>query len=182
MVAKTFHTHEEGQSILEVLFILPFLFLFVGLLYKMNMAAQMAINNSQFARAQVYVLTGNSSEYPRLGFTKFSPIHFGNADQDRMVLGVADVEALSESNSPNGMSPIPQVQKIARLSSTEKGSSERGEVKKRTEVRVRNTMGICTQLNSVGSKTPMNEDSIPSLGSKRWPFGMEVCQYGGMGG
>jgi hypothetical protein len=176
--------NRKGQSILEVLILIPFLFAFVGVLYKITMAVQMAIVNTQYARSQIYVLTSNSPEYPRLQFrlSRGSSVKmFAFNKQDRMVLGVADPKALTSSAGQDGsMEPLPQIQSIGRSGRTESGSSDRGEVTKRTDVRVRNTVGICTQLNAVALEKPMDETNIPSLGSKRWPFGNTVCQYGGM--
>lgn len=174
--------NQDGQSILEVVFVLPLLFLFVGLLYKINLAIQMGINNTQYARSQVYVLTANSPEYPRLSF-RWSPSLFAAKDQDRMVLGVSDPKALELSNRTGDLlEPMPQTQKIARIGSEVKGSSERGEPALRNEIRVRSTSAICTQLNSVGGKEPITPGNLRSVGSKRWPFGFSsACQFAGYG-
>ena len=172
--------NEQGQSLLETIILLPFLFMLVAVLYKMMMATQMAIANTQYARSQLYVLTANSPEYPRLEF-RLSSTMFAAANQDRMILGVSDPSALTSSSGQDGtIEPVPQQQNIVRAGSTVKGSSDRGEVQKRTLIRIRNTAGICTQINAVAKKFPMNEQNIPSLASKRWPFGISVCQYGGM--
>jgi len=165
-VAKSYR-NEKGQSVLEVVFVLPFLFLFVGMLFKLNMGIQQAINNTQYARSQIYVLTANSPEYPRLQFTQYSDTGSGSvkmfsaAGQDMMVLGVADPSAISDSEG-DGLQPIPQTQSIARNKSV-KGNT----------VHIRNTAAICTQLNI-----------IPKVNgtSQRWPFGGGVCQYQGMSG
>lgn len=179
MVTKTLK-NRKGQSLLEVIFLVPFLFMFVALLYKITMATQMAIVNTQYARSQLYVLTSNSPEYPRLEF-RWSPTMFAYNNQDRMILGVADPKALSTTTGLEGtLEPMPQTQKISRIGSTVTGNTDRGEVSKRTEVRVRNTVGICTQLNAAGNKKPMDSENIPSLVSKRWPFGTKVCQYEGV--
>ena len=171
---------ETGQGLLEVIFLIPFLFMFVGLLYKINMAAQMAIVNTQYARSQIYVLTANSPEYPRLEF-RLSPTMFANNQQDQMILGVSDPSAITGSGAGNTIDPVPQTQKIGRLGSNSKGSDDSGEnITKRTEIRVRDTSAICTQLNAVANKQPMNEKNIQGLGSQRWPFNMQVCQYKGI--
>ena len=170
---------ESGQSILEVVFILPFLFLFVGMLHKVNIAVQMAINNGQYARNQIYVLASNSPEYPRYEI-RYSWGLFGQNNQDRMVLGVADPEAIAQASAnDSSIEPLPQTYMINRKGTTVKGSQERGEVSLRNEIRVRNTAAICTQLNSVGSKKPWNSTSVKDLKSQRWPFNQEVCQYSG---
>ena len=170
MVAKlnrTLHC-KKGQSILEIVVVLPFLFLFVGFLFKLNLSINQAINNTQYSRSQVYVLAANSPEYPRLQFTQFNKATFKGAGQDMMVLGVSDPSALTDSSDSSTLIPIPQTQNIARNKSV-KGSDERGEVAKRSDLRIRNTSAICTQLNN-----------LPTGTSDRWPFGQPVCQYKGM--
>ena len=160
--------NEKGQSILEVVFVLPFLFLFVGLLFKLNLSIQSAINNQQFAHSQTYILTANSAEYPRLGF-RLSPSLFKAAGQDQMILGVADPSGITQANNNDSdIEPIPQTQKIGR-NKTIKGSDDRGDQAKRSEIRIRNTAALCTQSNNVPTGT-----------SERWPFNREVCQYSGI--
>jgi hypothetical protein len=175
MVVENLNLHhslrcEKGQSLLEVVFVLPFLFLFVGILFKLNLSMQQSINNTQYARSQVYVLTANSPEYPRLQFTQFNKGTFAGASQDMMLLGVSDPSALQDSSDNNTLVPIPQIQKIAR-NKTIRGSEDRGEQAKRVGIRIRNTSAICTQLNK-----------LPTGTSDRWPFGQPVCQYKGMDG
>lgn len=156
---------ESGQTLIEVTFLLPVLLIFVVILYKIMMAAQMAIVNTQYARSQVYKLVSNQPEYPRIEF-RLSPKMFKAAGQDRMILGVADPKAIIGGEE---LEPLPQTQKIGRAGSTMKGSDEKGEVKLRTNVRVRNTSAICTQMND-----------IPNGSNTRWPFSQEVCRYKGM--
>ena len=82
----------KGQSILEVVAVLPFLFILVGLMFKMNLGIQMAINNVQYARSQVFVLTANSPEYPRLQFRMKYAGSSGKLSvrqHDLMLLGVS---------------------------------------------------------------------------------------------
>ena len=173
--------NRKGQSLLEVLFVIPILLLFVGLLFKVNMAVQMAINNTQYARSQVFVLTANSPNYPRLGFTYYNTTVFAGNEQDRLVMGVSDPSALSGNNNGK-IDPIPQTQKIGRSVTTVKGSTDSGEVKLRNEIRVRNTSAICTQINAIGKGKPMTAKNIPELGAQYWPFKMSVCQYNGKAG
>jgi hypothetical protein len=95
--------------------VLPFLFLFVGLLFKLNLAIQTSINNTQFSHSQIFVLTANSPEYPRLYFTKLKPqTSFALSGQDMMVLGVSDPSALESSANPDSIDPVPQIQNVAR--------------------------------------------------------------------
>lgn len=161
----------KGQSIVEVILLLPFLFLFVTVLFKLNIVAQMSINNAQYARSQLFSLTGNSPEYPRIGF-RLRDNMFKKQNQDLMILGVSDPTAIraAEYAADEGVSkidPIPQTEKLDKKGTNIKGSQDAGEQTKRNEIRVRNTASICTQINNV-----------PQLGTTRWPFGQTVCQYG----
>lgn len=163
----------KGQSILEVIFVLPILFLFVGLLFKINMSIQMAINNTQHARSQIYILTGNSSDYPRLRFRYFQDMFFSK-QQDLMVLGVADPTAVTGAAADEDtMEPRPQEQHVTRNTSIT-GSGAPGEVNSRSHIRVRDTSAICTQLNMA-----LNANG-KDFTSPRWPFGRRpVCGYSG---
>lgn len=171
----------KGQSLLEVVMMLPFLFLLFGVLFRSNMALQMAINNQQFARSQVYVLTSNSAEYPRLGLRHAGSGGGGRmavAQIDMMVLGVSDPSALAEAGNGDSMPPIPQMQRIARKGAPG-GNQDAGEPASRTTVRVRETSSICTQMNSAAKGNNFDSSGVRSLGSARWPFGKTACQYVG---
>jgi hypothetical protein len=88
-----------------------------------------------------------------------------------MVLGVADPSAFADKSATNPMPAYPQLQGIARNKSVV-GSSDVGEQTKRSQIRIRNSSAICTQLNVVPTGT-----------SQRWPYnGKAVCQYKGMTG
>ena len=163
--------NRKGQSILEVIIVLPFLFMFVGLLFKMNMGIQMAINNVQIARSQIYKLTVNSPEYPRIYHRK----RFGQREQDLMILGVSDPSALLEAGEGD-MPAIPQLQKVGRRG-TPGGSEDEGEMPLRTTVRIRETSAICTQINSVNPKVMVEPAGVVGFRAERWPFKKLVCQY-----
>ena len=164
----------KGQSILEVVIVLPFLFLFVGLLFKMNMGIQMAINNIQYSRSQVYALSENSPEYPKLALRRKD---LAAQKSDLMVLGVADPQAIAEAQGGD-MPPIPQIQKIARKGGVN-GSEDPGEPSTRTDLRIRETSAICTQVNYVDAKIAYDPEGVRSLGASYWPFGHPVCGYQG---
>ena len=160
----------KGQSILEVVFIMPFLFLFVMVLFKLNLAIQSSINNAQYSRSQLLSLAANSSDYPRISFRTLPKTGFIALQQDMMLIGVADPTAINQagSSSSGAMEPIPQTQKIDKTGVNIQGSNDNGEQTKRNEMRIRNTAAICTQFN-----TP------PITGAARWPFKQVVCQYTG---
>jgi len=173
----------KGQSILEILIVLPFLFIMVGMLVRFNLGIQMAINNIQYARSQLYVLAGNSPEYPRLSFRmKTNPsdggLKFADQEQDMMLLGVSDPSALTEVSNAESMPAIPQIQRITRKGVVG-GSEEGGEPAARTSIRVRETSAICTQMNSISPKIGFDSNGVLALKNQRWPFRKLVCQYEG---
>jgi hypothetical protein len=171
----------KGQSILEIMVVLPFLFILVGMLFRFNLGIQMAINNIQYARSQVYVLTANSPEYPQLRFrqrigSSDQSRKFADTEQDLMVLGVSDPSALAEASEGESMPAIPQQQKIVRAG-VPGGSEEEGEPSTRTTIRVRETSAICTQMNSVAPKVNFDSVGVVGLKNLRWPFRKLACQY-----
>jgi hypothetical protein len=172
----------KGQGTLEVVMVMPLLFMLVILLFRFNMGIQMAINNVQYARSQLYMLAAHSPEYPRIGLrhsTTNPKRSFYGRNIDMMVLGVADPKAIDEADAANdGMPPIPQVQPIGKKD-LPGASTEEGEGHLRAEVNVRETSAICTQKNGVNAGSPYDSNGILALGSQRYPFGKMPCQYEG---
>ena len=95
-----------------------------------------------------------------------------------MVLGVSDPSALAEASSGDSMPAIPQKQRITRAG-VAGGSEDAGEVDKRTNIRIRETSAICTQMNSVNKGVNFDSYGVTALKrpNDRWPFGKLVCQY-----
>ena len=161
----------KGQSLLEVIFVLPFLFIFVVVLFKLNLAIQAAINNTQYSRSQMFSLAANSTDYPRLEFRLRKGTGFISQQQDMMILGVSDPSAIQAATDSGTMDPIPQTQTLDKTGKNIIGSNDKGEQSKRNEIRIRNTAAMCTQINSP-----------PTTGGERWPFKSTIstaCQYNG---
>ena len=169
----------KGQGLLEALIVLPFMFTLVILLFRFNMGIQMAINNVQYARSQLYVLSGNSPEYPRLKY-RVGGVTFYRRKMDLMLLGVSDPTAIDEAgNSGGDMPAIPQTQRVGKKG-LPGASSDPGEGRLRSEIRIRETSAICTQMNGVNESTPYDSFGVLSLKPQlRWPFGKLPCQYEG---
>lgn len=179
----------SGQSVVELILLFPVLFVFASLMYKTNMASQVAINNAKFVRSQLFILTGNSAEYPRLQF-RFQLFGKGRSfaaqNHSRMLVGIADPsEAQKYDDDDVELRPIPAMIDIRRNRGALSGSEDVGEPNRRTNVRLRNTASICTQFNSAqqGNKardwTPdLVRDMSNEDGTRRWPFGNNtVCKY-----
>ena len=168
----------KGQGLLEAVIVLPFMFTLVILLFRFNMGIQMAINNVQYARSQLYLIAGNSPEYPRLLF-RTEGANFYKNRIDMMLLGVADPTAIEEAANGGDMPAIPQSQRVGKKG-LPGATSDPGEGKLRSEIQIRETSAICTQLNGVNENLPYDSYGVVSLKPQlRWPFGKIPCQYQG---
>src|SRR4051794_31601143 len=86
---------EEGQSMVEFLFMLPLLLGLAVLLVRISTAIQISIVDQQYARSQTLFLTYNSATYPRLGLQ----VSMQQKGLNQMVVGVSD-NAASANYTP----------------------------------------------------------------------------------
>jgi hypothetical protein len=130
--------NEEGQSIFEFMLMLPMLVGLSVILVRINSAIQSSIVNQKYARAQALFLTFNSAFYPRLE-QQMSLINYGN---NQMILGVSDNPA------PVGEGeylPKASTQLISRNKKMQASDAPKEEPNLRANVRVRNSVTLCTQ-------------------------------------
>ncbi len=188
MATKVVSAHDQtGQAVLETVILLPAFFIVVAVLYKVNIAAQVSINYVQAARSQLFTFLENSSEYPRLAYrhTAYNPtLALGKNGYNQLLLGVSSKEGVQESDLGDSTEifPIPEEVSILRKGATKKGNDGVGEVKERSELRIRTTVAICTPINSIknaqGTYDDFNSLTALRIASLRWPFGQETCYYG----
>ena len=150
---------EEGQSVVEFIFLLPMLLGLTTLLININTAIQMGIVNQQYARQQALVLAYNSPFYPPADSadpqSKSSPRKtLRGASQ--MVLGVTD----NIDSGGGAYSPIATQQMIVRKPSLAKPNAP-GDENASTMgwVRIRNSVTLCTQTYQQGDAV-----AVKSLG------------------
>lgn len=138
----TMDADESGQSILEFIFMLPLMVGMAVILLRIATTIQISIVNQKYARSQALWLTFNSPFFPNVNLIKddFYPKRY-----NKMVIGVSG-EIVPEGESKP---PTAATYKIARTRRTEKIGSraDQEEPSERIEVRVRNTVSICTQAN-----------------------------------
>ena len=180
----------RGQSIVEFLLAVPVMVGLTLLLIRVNTVIQMGIVDQQYTRAQALNLAFNSSNYPEL---KFMPGQFHSKAMNQMVLGMAENAPPSDGGS--GYTPLASTFKLG--SKSPGASEDKGDVERRNNVRVRNTVTLCTQINVVdvgGQKRPLlpvNAEK-PYAAAGRWQYheqilgGMDYCYapsvlYGGGG-
>ncbi len=148
--------NEDGQSVLEFMFMLPVMIAFVLILVRVNTAIQMSIVNQQYVRAQAHWLTFNSSVYPTIDLRQKN---FDNLDSSRMIIGMSEKSITDENNEP-----IASTQLVAQSKTKAGGEGpSQEEPRERGMVRVRTTVSLCTQSNHAtvnGVKRPITPNSL----------------------
>jgi len=138
---------ESGQSILEFLLMLPMLVGLVLILIRVNSAIQVSIVDQQYARAHALWLNFNSPVYPQLALRE---PHLTAQLDNQMVIGVSDNLAPTDGTN---FQPLASTSYVAR----QKGIHDQDDqsASKRANVRIRDTVTICTQSNVVTGKSGM---------------------------
>jgi hypothetical protein len=144
------NSEEQGQSLLEFLLMLPMMIGLIVIMSRVNSAIQASIVDQQYARMQTLWLTFNSPVYPKLGLQS-SELNGKNYNQ--MMIGVSDNEITSDSNQP-----VASTTMITRSPASASGASNdpQQEPLTRANVRIRNTVTLCTQANLVGGTPILN--------------------------
>jgi hypothetical protein len=144
-------SRESGQSIVEFLLMLPMLVGLVLILLRVNTAIQVSIVDQQYARSHALWLNFNSPVYPQLALRE---PHLTAQQDNQMVIGVSDNVAPEDGSN---FQPVASTSYVAR----KKGQADSSdpESSKRANVRIRDTVTICTQSNVVQGKGGM----VPAL-------------------
>ena len=137
----------QGQSVLEFTFMLPVLVGLSLILIRMNTAIQMGIVDQQYARAQALFLAFNSPFYPE-NRHKARLIQTGD---HQIVIGVSDNIADTEDGN---YTPRASVQRITRQRKQRGSEKPKSEPIRRANVRIRNTVTLCTQSLTLPDGTP----------------------------
>lgn len=136
---------EGGQSIIEFLVVLPFLIGLTLFLIKTNTAIQVSIVNQKYARAQTLFLAQNSPVYPRL---KMMTDKMQAKGVNRLVIGVSD--NFPDSEEGDQYQPEATIYRITAAGQPKgEATPQTDEIKKRSDIRVRTTVALCTQINAV---------------------------------
>lgn len=143
----------RGQSLVEFMIFLPFMIGLAILMVRVNTAIQISIVDQKYARAQALFLAYNSPHYPEKGAKRFSMADFGF---NQLLLGVS---GNLDTNGQSSYVPEATVQSVARdpkspaaLSASNEEQTEPSTT--RSNVRVRNTVTLCTQNFQIGLKDP----------------------------
>jgi hypothetical protein len=147
LFSTTVVSNEGGQSVIELLVMLPLLLALTLLVVKINTAIQISIVNQKYARGRTLFLAHNSPVYP----SRFKGNGTGNGlavteleekGYNRMVVGVSANPISEEEGSTT---PVATTFMVARSRNTATGSNEdKAEPDRRSLVRVRTTVALCT--------------------------------------
>jgi hypothetical protein len=146
---------ESGQSVVEFLIMLPMMIGLVVILVRVNSAIQMSIVNQQYARSTATWLTFNSPVYPQ---RKFVMADFTPFNSSRMVVGVAENQIGVDDSGAQPEASTQQVTRGRRKPGGTDSNSDKQNLRERELVRVRTTVALCTQVNSIeldGKKMPL---------------------------
>lgn len=152
--------NDQGQSLLEFMFMLPLLMGLTVIMIRVNSAIQIAIVDQQYARAQALFLTFNSPIYPELGVR----VKYLDSGLNQMVLGVAG--NLPELDKNGKFPPEATTQRIIRKGGrTVADDPQTDSMSQRSTVRIRNTVTLCSQTNVLGAGRspilPLSANGVP---------------------
>lgn len=167
---------ESGQSIVEFLLMLPMLVGLVLILVRVNTAIQISIVNQQYARSHALWLNFNSPVYPQLALRE---PHLTAQQDNQMVIGVSDNVAPEDGSN---FQPVASTSYVARKKG--QADSTDPESSKRANVRIRDTVTICTQSNVISGKAglvplmaldPKTFTAIGNIGLTEDPHQFNYC-------
>jgi hypothetical protein len=161
--------NDEGQSVIEFIFMLPMLIGMSALLVNINTAIQIGIVNQQYARAQALNLTYSSPFYPALFHSDGSAgprVLLIDEGANQMVLGVSD------NFSSGNYTPIATQQLVVRKPSLAPSNAPQDESATLIgRVRIRNSVTLCTDNFTYAT------GSLSNPGSENTSFS-KICGSG----
>jgi len=152
---------EDGQSVLEFVFMLPVLLGLIVVMVRSNTVIQMSIVNQKYARAQALWLTFNSPYYPRLSFRTPGTAgdQFVQYGFNRMVIGMAETPV-----DDTGGKATASVQTVVRGGVPAPEGPSQSEPIDRAKVRVRTTVALCTQTNAIVTRQGLKAATAENIG------------------
>lgn len=167
--------NEQGQSLLELMVMMPVLLALAVVIIKIQTAIQISIVNQKYARGRALFLSYNSPVYPHRGLA--TP-QLEVKGYNRMVIGVSD-NSVADEEGVGSYTPRAITQTIARSASTSIGNGEdKAEPERRSVVRVRTTIALCTPswvVRSGGQYLPISAVQ-DTFGSDFQPAAYAYCR------
>lgn len=169
--AKCRRRMDSGQSLVEFIFMLPFIITMIVYMTQLNGAINMSINYQQFVRSHLFHLMFNSRNYPEIQYSN-------NFHGNRLYLGVnKDVITEGSELTPK----TPRVKVGSKTPSGDETVDIYPSVTKRQHIQVRVIMGICTPNNIVGTQY-LTGSGMSEVGGKTYNPADYFCAQGAGGG
>lgn len=140
--ASSFVFHDRrGQSLVEFVFMVPVLIGMFFLLLRVDQAIQVSIVNQKYSRQRLFELVGNSPQYPDLARVTA----LKDRGDNRLVVGVSEESTLNLGSDFQPSAPTMMITRSRKAALG--GSNENGtEPVRRANIRIRNTVEICTPM------------------------------------
>jgi len=138
------HRNEKGQSVLELILMLPAMVILTMLMIKINTVIQVSIVNQKYSRSHALALALNSPYFPGMHLRTNDLINIGF---NQMIIGVAATEVV-------GGAP-PDAMKVNITRRGVEGSEDKVTPPERSNIRVRGTVSLCTQQNVLADGKPI---------------------------
>jgi len=164
-----FLKNERGQSLMEFVFMLPLMIGLVMLVIRVNSAIQVSIVNQKYSRAQVLAIAYNSPIYPSLRWRTGDGDIFVSKGNNRMVVGVSDQIVTGDGTIP----PKATTQRIVDADADVGNNDPQKEHETRGNIRVRNTVSLCTMSFSVSAGG--NNISVNQI-AEGMPYPQRICE------
>ena len=166
---------ESGQSLIELLFMMPVMIAFPFVLVKVATVIEMSIVDQQHARAHVFFIAHNSPYYPK----RYQQKSMYDKDTNQVVMGISENNLKSDGDGGGGTySPKASTYSIARTPKVGGSDSSDKEPTERTLVRVRNTFSLCaysTTLFDKASGKAMSHGPVSKPGEVKESSAYHYC-------
>ena len=161
---------ESGQSLIEVLFLMPLVVVVVVLLYRSNAAIQMSIVNQKQLRGQALYVAMNSPTYPDLQMRRSGESSMERVGYSAFVMGVTDDPT---SDARGQLNAVAQVQAFGRPGRRIRGDTDCSEADptSRSKICLKTAIEFCTQINAIPGTS----------GVTRYPDGLGENMQSAMG-
>lgn len=176
---------ESGQALVEFLLVIPAIILFFVLMVRINSAVQVSIVNQKWSRAHIHFLAMNSPVFPMLKFREDPSRGMAVSKSDQFVLGISG-DLLEDGDEVTPSATVIAIKGKRGLPGmpTRGDNSNQSEPARRDQIRVRNTVTMCTQnnfVNSSGKGTPLDAQNFPNRWGEEISFCKGILNPGGDG-
>jgi competence protein ComGC len=171
-----FKRDDEGQSVLELLLVLPLLMAILMMIIRVNTVIQMSIVDQKYARAQTLYIAGNAAEYP---LRAHIVDELGRSGMNQLVVGVSEDPPSDADGESDGATAASSYYIGRRPGGMGEMTDAGDDITRRTNIRVRNTVTICLPPISIAGKAAfefrVGDGSNPQYNLPEDPKAWKFC-------